>query len=78
LKTNHLATLLPQQEITFSKRISIRVTRLGDHLLWAIIYFGQFYEKYTIRPNLRDTHFQGKSFLIIWTKNGLGKNLGDF
>jgi hypothetical protein len=45
---------------------------------WEIVYFGQFCEYYKSSPNFMATFFHGKSYKLIWTKNGLGYILCDF
>jgi hypothetical protein len=45
---------------------------------WAIVYFGQFFENDIISPNFWATLFNGKSYVVIFTKNSLGYIFGRF
>jgi hypothetical protein len=56
-----------------------RVNRLGEFspTYWAIDYFWQLYKKYGSRQKVWATFFQGKIYVLIWSKNGLGYILGN-
>jgi hypothetical protein len=44
---------------------------------WVIIYFGQFYEKYTSSLNVCVAYFQVKSCVLVLGKNWGGLHYGN-
>jgi hypothetical protein len=45
---------------------------------WAIVYFGQFFENDINSPKIKATYYNGKCYILISTKIGLGYILGGF
>jgi hypothetical protein len=45
---------------------------------WSIVFVEQCYEKFSSSPDFWATFFQGKSYVLILAKKGLGFVLGDF